>query len=147
MCHSSGTLIIHFNNIIVNYIIINIHCPEKKFHRKSNHKPADLNKTKIKYNPGHYWAGPKPGEKEEGCRQKRHPAIKEVAPKTPCMKNLRPGIGEKELEELDWEKTANLCAAWKADDKRWWWWWWKRHPCVACTFQQNPLTRLKGFFF
>ena len=33
------------------------------------------------------------------------------------------GIGEKELEELDWggergAETSNLCAAWKADDKR-----------------------------
>ena len=28
------------------------------------------------------------------------------------------GIGENELEELDWGKTSNLCATWKTDDKR-----------------------------
>ena len=52
---------------------------------------------------------------------------------TPCSQNSRyicfaitinidgrmdKGIGENELEELDWGKTSNLCLAWKADDKR-----------------------------
>ena len=35
----------------------------------------------------------------------------------------RVDIGENEIEELDWEKTSNLCVAWKTDNKRWWWWW------------------------
>ena len=57
-------------------------------------------------------------EKEEGWRQEGHPDLKEVAPKLPCMKNLaREGIGEDELEEIDWGKTSNLCVAWQ-DDKR-----------------------------
>ena len=30
----------------------------------------------------------------------------------------RVGIGENELEELDWGKTSNLCVAWKTDDKQ-----------------------------
>ena len=30
----------------------------------------------------------------------------------------RVGIGENELEELDWGKMSNLCVAWKMDDKR-----------------------------
>ena len=30
----------------------------------------------------------------------------------------RVGIGENELEKLDWVKTSNLCVAWKTDDKR-----------------------------
>ena len=67
--------------------------------------------------------------KEEGWRQEGHSAIKEVAPKPPCMKlawdecvwhdlkSLGLSIGENELE-LDLEKTSNLCVAWKADDKR-----------------------------
>ena len=34
----------------------------------------------------------------------------------------RVGVGENELEELDWGNTSNWCVAWKADDndKRWW---------------------------
>ena len=36
--------------------------------------------------------------------------------KTKDLKSL--GIGENELEELDWGKMSNLCVAWKTDDKR-----------------------------
>ena len=36
--------------------------------------------------------------------------------KTKDLKSL--GIGENELEELDWGKTSNLCVARKTDGKR-----------------------------
>ena len=40
-----------------------------------------------------------------------------VSGKTSWTKE-RMGIGENELEELDWGKTSKLCAAWKTNDKR-----------------------------